>query len=1085
MLFRCGIAFLFLTCAAVAQVEQATITGTVRDQTGAIVPAVRVTARNVETGVETAGRTNAEGYYRIPYLRIGNYDVIAEADGFKRARVAGINLTVGLIATVDLKLELGAVQNEVTVAATSVQLEEQSSALGSVVSSGQMTELPLLGRNAYSLVALAPGVIPKGGDASGVRPIISGGRSNTSGVLLDGAESRNTTTYDIAYSPPLEAVQEFRLFTNNFSAEYGRSGGGVLTAATRSGTNELHGSLYEFFRNDKLNANSWASNRVGLDRNQIRRNEYGVAVGGPVYLPKVYDGRNRTFFFVNWEAVPQRSPANLRSTVPTEAERAGDFSQTLTNNGTLIRIFDPTTTRSDPARAGRYIRDVFPGNRIPMSRIDPIARKVLSYYPDPNRATPTENFVMSRALRNDTSKLFTRFDQAVGTKHRMFVSFGHQNNDKFTPPVTLAFPGEGTNGENAGQQTGSLMGSVSDTVVFLPELIGQFRSTIVRNTNVTDIRSLGFDITSLGFSDALKSRVQTPMFPLFSITDLTAIGPDRASYMNVAQWNSGAQGHFTWVRGAHSLKWGTEYTFFAFNVVRPQYSAGYFAFGRTFTQGPDPTTASSTAGNGLATFLLGAPTGGQISDDPSLAASQRNYSWYVQDDWKVLPNLTLNLGIRWDYQTPWTDRYNQLAFFDPDYPDPLTGQKGLLRFVGQDGVSRYQSDPDKNNFAPRVGLAWRFAPKTVLRAGYGLFYYPGSGGIGGGTGDLGSGFLAQTPVYLGPPVAAPNTPPLGASLASPFQAGFYSKPSDLVGSGASSQFRHWITPYNQQWNFNLQRMLPGGMLLEAAYMGSRGQRIWINRSMSAVSTQYLTLGPALDELVPNPYYGTITTGALSAAKVRRSQQLQPFNHYTSVSRIRDAIGDSVYHGMTLRLDKQLERGLRFQVAYTVSKMIDDVPERFGGRSSFIDPNNLRLSRSLSEWDRPQHLVMNFIYQLPFGAGRQWLQSGLASHVIGGWQLSGITTFSKGMPVVITAPGNTRLPGVGATAVRSKSGVLDTNQTLDTWFDTTAFQPAPTYSLGNDSRTEPDLRGPGTKTFDLSVSRIHKIRERVNLQFRAE
>jgi len=1076
-----------VTTSAVAQVEQATVVGTVTDASGAVIPGAKVTVKNVATGVTIESQTNALGIYRVPYLHPGKYEVAVESPGFKKARVSDITLTVGLTATVDVTLEVGAVDTEVTVAATAVQLEAQTATLGNVVSSSQILQLPLLGRNPYSLVALAPGVVPKGSNASGVRPLINGGRSNTSEVLLDGAESRNTTTMDIAYTPPLEAVQEFKVLTNNFSSEFGRSGGGVLTAATRSGTNELHGSLYWFIRNDKLNANSWKNNRVGLSKSPYRRNEYGFSVGGPVFLPKVYDGRNKTFFFVNWEQVPQRSPDDIVGTVPTELERAGDFSQT-TSKGKLIRMFDPQTTRPDPAHPGKYIRDQFPSNMIPASRFDPIAAKVIGFYPIPNRTTETENFVKNGTRKNDVSKLFLRFDHQLGMKHRLFLSYGWQNNDRLTRGsiINIAYPEEGTNGQKAKQKVEQRMATLSDTVTFSPQLVGEFRATLVRNLNTTHPRSLGYDFTELGFPESLKAHAKVLMFPRFEPSDVDSLGTRRAGFFRMANWNTGAQGHFTWIRDTHSLKWGAEYLFLANNVTRPESGAGRYQFGRSFTQGPDPTKSSSTSGYGVATLLLGLPTGGRISDDPSLAASQRFYTWYIQDDWRVLPKLTLNLGVRWEYQTPWIDRFDHLAFFNPDATDPLTGQKGLLQFVAQDIDSRYQSDPDKNNFAPRVGLAWEVAPKTVIRAGYGMFFYPGSGGIGGGISDLGSGWLVNTYVYLGQPPAAPNTPPPGASLAEPFKAGFFTPPSRMVGSSINSQFRDWVTPYNQQWNFSIQRMMPGDFLVEAAYVGSRGQRIWINRNQSAVSTKYLSLGPALDELVPNPYYGIITTGSLSAAKVRRSQLLKPYNHYSNVNRFRDAVGDSVYHGFTLRVDRQMKNGLRFQAAYTVSKMIDNVQERFGSRSKYIDPNNLRLSRSISEWDRPQVLVLNFVYELPFGPGKKWARSGLSRWVVGGWQISGITTFEKGEPVVIKGPSNTRLPGVSAAAVRLSSGILPkSEQTLDRWFDTSAFAPAPTYSLGNDSRTEPSLRGPGVKKFDLAVMRNIRFKERYNLQIRAE
>jgi len=1061
-----------------AQIEQATVTGIVTDASGAGVPNAAVSITNTRTQVRTDSRTNATGAYRIPFLPAGSYELTAEKQGFERARVSGIQLTVGLTATVGVELKTGSVQQEVTVEARAVQLEQESFALGNTVSSKQIVELPLLGRNPYTLLQLAPGVMPKGGAGAG--PVINGGRSNTSEILLDGAETRNSTTNDIAYTPPLETVAEFKVYTSGFSSEFGRSGGGVLTVATRSGTNEWHGALYEFLRNDKLNANSWTSNRVGLPRNAFRRNEYGAAIGGPVRIPRVYDGRNKSFFFFNFERVPQRSPDNILATVPTVAERGGDFSRTATNTGQIIRVYDPFTTVPDPDRAGQFIRSPFPNNTIPSSRFEPITQNVLKLIPEPNRQSLVQNFVRNNSRQNDTSRWFIRGDHNLGAKQRLFVTLGLQSNAQFTPGISVAFPGEGVNGEQGRIVSDSIYGVLSDTVTFSPNLIAQFRISTTRRVINTEPRSAGFDFTTLGFSQELLNRAKRRVFPRFEITDAINLGPDRASYFTDAEENRDAQAHLTWVRGTHSVKVGGNFTFQTFNIFRPERPSGQYTFARAFTQGPNPAAATATGGYGVATFLLGIPTGGQISDDPSLAASQRFYALYFQDDWKIRRNLTLNLGLRWEYQTPWNDRFNQLGYFDPDFTDPLTRQKGLLRFTGRDGNPRYQSDPDRNNFSPRIGLAWTFMPNTVLRTGYALSYFPGSGGVGAGASDLGSGFLASTAVFLGPPPAAPNTPPVGATLARSFQAGFFNAPFDGVGSSIGTAFREWVTPRNHTWNFNLQRTVAKDLLVEAAYVGSRGQRIWVNRTRTAVSTEHLALGPQLDALVPNPYFGVITSGALSVAQVRRVQLLQPFNHYTGVSRFRDAVGDSVYHALTLRADKQFGHGLSFQASFTSGKQIDNVQERFGGRSSFIDPNNLSLSRAIGEFDRPRFLVLNYIYELPLP------KQGLAGKLIGNWQVSGITTFGAGLPMVVTGPNNTRLTGVSATALRLSDPVLPQDQrTLDRYFNTTSFASAPLYSLGSDSRTQPRLRIPGMNTWDLSFSRAQRIRERVNVQFRCE
>ena len=1076
---------------ALAQVEQATITGTVIDQSGAVIPGVRVLVINVQTGVSKETFTNQEGEYRVPYLPPGQYRVSVELKGFSSVSVPEIDLKVGLTATINISLKPGELSETVTVEARSIQLERSTASLGNVVGSMQLLELPLFGRNPYSLVTLAPGVLPRGN--TGVGPIVNGGRSNTTEILLDGAESRNSTTNDIAYTPPLEVVQEFKIITNSMAAEFGRSGGGVVTAATRSGTNKFHGSFYEFLRNDKLNANSWTTNRTGIPdpktgkvpRSPFKRNEYGFTSGGPVYLPRLYDGHDRTFFFFNWEQTKQRSPEDSIVTVPTELERRGDFSQTFDGSARLIRVFDPDTTRADPARPGFFIRDQFPGNQIPANRLDPIALRILQYYPLPNRTTRTQNLVLPASRKDDTWKLFFRVDHSIGNKHHLFFTHGRADRSRFTDGVNIAFPGEGTNGQNGAIDDHPRTAVLSDTVTFAPNLIGEFRGSFSRHDNITNPRSVGFDYSQLGLPASLKAYGKSLLFPRIDVSDVASLGPDRASFFRDVENAQEVQAHISWMRGVHSLKSGFDFTFMAFNVFRPERPAGSYTFGRTFTQGPDPLTTGSTSGFGVATFLLGAPTAGQITNDPTLAASQKYHAWYLQDDWKMFPSLTLNLGIRWEYQTPWMDRFDQLAFFDPDAIEPLTGQKGVLKFVGRDGNSRFQSNPDKNNFAPRLGLAWEFMTDTVLRAGYGLFYFPGSGGIGAGASDLGSGFLASTGIFLGQPPLAPNTPPPGASLVNPYQAGFLTPPTTGVGGGVTTMFRDWITPYNQQWNLNIQRSLGKSLIAEVAYVGSRGQRIWVNRSQNAVSTAHLSLGPALNDLVPNPYFGK-TSGLGASLNVRRSQLLKPFPHYDGVTRFRDAVGDSVYHGMTIRLDKQWSRGLMFQASYTASKLIDNVQERFGAGTSFIDPNNLSLSRSISEDDRPQLLMVNYIYLLPFGQGQKWLQNGWASRLLGNWELTGIAALAKGRPLAISGPSNTQLPGVSAYAQRLKSPLLPSDErTLDRWFDTSAFAPAAVFTMGTDSRTQPDLRGPGINTLDLGLFRNQRINERVNLQFRAE
>ena len=1067
----------FVAAPAVAQVEQAAITGRVFDEAGGVVPGATVTVVDKATGLVRQTVTTAAGQYAVPYLPVGTYEVAAALSGFSGARVTDIVLRVGLTATIDLVLKPGPIQAEVTVSARAVQLELQSQSVGTVITGRQMTELPLVGRNPYSLVTLAPGVVDRGNAGTG--PLINGARSNSTAVLLDGAEQRNSTTNDLNYSPPLESVEEFKVVTNGLSAEFGRTGGGVITSATRSGTNALHGSAYGYIRNDRFNANSWTNNRNGVARGKEDIKQAGFTVGGPIE-------RNRTFFFLNLERSKSLSPDNLIRSVPTVLQRAGDFSQTRTSSGQLIVIYDPLTTRPNPA--GGFIRDPFPGNLIPADRIDPIAKKILEYYPPPTNGNPTQNFVQERSRMSTVVPLVTRIDHNAG-RHRIFGSFRQSNSEDSSPTVNVAFPDPGTNGEAGTRANDRLSAVLSDTIVFRSNVVAEVRWGYTRNRFTTSPATLGLDFATLGIGTAdpaLKAHSATAMFPRVDVGGgIDPLGMNRAGLIDDLEGTHEAQGHLTWVRAAHTVKTGAQFARMTFNVFRPEYPSGQYVFSSAFTQGPNPAVASTTAGFGFATFLLGAPTGGQITGDPKFHASQGYVAPYVQDDWRLTNNLTLNLGVRYEYQTPWIERDNQLTYFDVDAADSLTGRKGVIRLVGSNGASRYQTDPDRDNVAPRLGLAWRLGQANVVRGGYGIVYYPGSGGIGSAPSDLGSGgYLTSTTVNLvgsGTPPAAPNTPPVGASLRSPFNSGYFEPPATGVGGSVTTAFRDLQTPFAHMWNVGIQRELPGQTIGEITYVGTRHKNIWVNLSRNAIPSAALAQGSALDALVPNPFFGIIRTGdsLLTAASTRASQLLKPYPQYVGVARFRDSVGESWYRGLTIRVERRASKGLAYQIAYTLSREEDTVPERFGSRGSvIIDPNDLSKSRAVAEDDRTHIVTSYFIWELPFGPGQRWAGSGWPSHVIGGWRLAGIGTVASGRPLVLAGvtANNGVSTGLGAYANVIGSPVLSSGeQTLDRWFNTTSFaQPTP-FTFGTGSRTYPDVRGPKVRRLDLLVSRLQKLR----------
>jgi hypothetical protein len=1070
-----------------AQQEQGTIKGIVRDVSGAIIQNAAITCTNIATGVVSKTVSDTDGYFTIPYLSPGDYDVTAASEGFARSMLTGIHLTVNLTASIQLTLKPGSVTQQVSVQANAIQLETETSELGGTVGREQIIELPQLGRNPYNLLALEPGVLPVYFNA-GIQAEVNGGEANTSNILLDGATQVNSSSGDPAFTPPLESVGQMKLITNNYSAEYGMSGGGVVTAASEAGTNNFHGSAYEYLRNTDFNANGWYPNFVGQQRSAYHENNYGFSIGGPVSVPKVYNGRDKTFFFMNLEWDPQRTPDLITASVPTAGMRTGDFSGLVDESGNPITIYDPNTTTPVPGSTNTFTRSPFPNNIIPAGRIsNPIVQNILKYYPMPN-TTGIEgiynNFVLTPTRTTSQDTLLVRVDQNFGIKNKAFVTVGRHAMLASTPAVNIAFPQTGTNGDPGGATNTAWTGTISDTWTIKPNLLVEFRGNFVHSFFGTILPSQGFDIGSLGFPTSFTSQTESAVFPQIGISDDSPLGIQNSAVDKDAEGSNQGQAHMTWAVGAHTVKAGFEDRFVYFNQFRPLNPAGYFTFARDYTQGPDPSIASADTGWGLATFLLGAPDGGYVTRDASATASQKDVDAYVNDDYKVIPALTLNLGLRYDVLTGFTDRYNKLTWFNPNQPDPVLGLPGTVEFANLDGNPRSETDTNWTNFAPRLGFALQLGQKSAVRGGYGLFYVTNSDANVSGT-----GYEVQTNVYTGPPVAAPNTPPVGASLSSPFSDGYLPYPapaSTLVGQSIGTPLRPGTLPTHQDWNLSVQRSLSSGTVVTVAYVGSRGEHLWWNQDQDAAPLSALSLGSKLTQQVPNPYAGKLQ-GALGAPTVAYSQLLRPYPQYEDESWYHAPVGDSYYDGMTVQLQHRDSHGLYLQASYTLSKAINDVPERYAGRGgTIIDPTNLGLSRAVAEYDRPQWGVVNYIYQLPFGRGHRFLRQGLASALVGNWQVAGITTYGAGLPVVITAPSNTNLPGINAVADRVSDPHLHNGlQNPQRWFDTAAYAvPAP-YTIGNGNRNEPNLRGPAYGNWDMSLDRKQVFKEGIVFELRFE
>ena len=961
----------------------------------------------------------------------------------------------------------------------------------------------MLGRNSNALMTLVPGV--RATRATTASPVleshyqffsINGSRPNQSQFMLDGGNNTNLTFNGPEYSPQVEEVQEFRIQTSNFSAEYANSGGGVINVASKGGTNQFHGSLFEYFRNDVLSANDFFSNRSGKARPMLRYNQFGGTAGGPII-------KNRTFFFFAYEGLREEVPTVVTTSVPTPLQRIGNFSQTYASNGQLVRIYDPTTTRPDPANPGGYIRTAFPGNIIPTSRLDPVALKMQSYYPganspgDPN--TQLNNYFFSGPSTRYTDDFSGRVDHQLSTNTMLMARFSRANLSNWTNPATfgssdVASPGYVTKPQHHPYAMGKL------TKTFSPTLFGEFVFSWARWYYESFGLSNGFDPTALGFPSYLASNSLALGFPSVSPGEMSGLG----TYYNEHDVSDRYEGkvNISKVVGKHTIKFGGMYGFGAYSTRVFDNSTGAYTFTTAFTQGPNPLVSNPTAGFGYSSFLLGAMASGtQNVTDINGSYHQPYYGAYIQDDYKLTQRLTVNLGLRWEFESPRIESQNRVSNFDytstATLPNGVSVRGGLL-FPGTNKVSRYNWNPNWKNFAPRFGFGYALNDATVIRGGYGIFYSNSWGNGRNNNAMPQLGFVCSTPS----PASLDNGLTPFATLSNPFPSGLCNATGNSAGLLTNLGQTLYVLdrnapqPYVQTWNFDVQRRLPGDALIEAAYSGSHGVHLMGILEWDQLNPSYLPLGAQLNSSVNNPFYGVITQGSLAARTITLGQSLLPYPQFLGVSDRNANYGSSSYNALLVRAERRLAKGFSLLAAYTFSKEIDDmVPsvngfpgESFAG-GGLQNYYNLRGERALASWDTPQTLVISYVYELPFGAGKPFLShGGVLDKLIGGWQLNGNTTFQSGPPLQITG-GNSSGSLAGTQRPNwngqnpSLSGAV-TGRLLQ-YFTTSDFSFNAPFTFGNTPRLMPDLRGPGTDNFDVSLFKNTRIAEKYQLQFRAE
>jgi len=1114
---------LFAAAALWAQTPTGVIQGIVTDPSGVAVPGAKVVVTNVNTNEAKELQTDDSGRYVQLYLQPATYAVSVEKSGFRTVRQENVKLDVGQNRTISFTLEVGALTQEVRVDAAPPPVDLNISTVGQVVENKRILDLPLNGRSAFSLAGLAPGVNPTGGGAT---PHISGSQTSTSEVQIDGT---TTVTAGViggmnrrVYEPQVDAVEEFNVQVNGLAAEFGRFAGGVINAVTKSGTNAIHGSAYDFLRNAKLDANNFFANRAGRPKGAFKRNQWGGTVGGPIVIPKVYDGRDKTFFFFGFEGTNARSQSLFTGTVPIDEWRQGDFSNLRTAAGAPIVVYDPLTGRVDPNNSSRFIREPFAGNRVPQNRLDPVAVNAVKYFPAPNAApvnpyTQANNYVVAGATPSDSYRTDTRVDHNWTQKWRMFarVSVAWAKSTPLDSYNNAATPTDGS-GPNESRARSATLDHV---FTFSPTLIGNLRYGLGRAVSDRKPFGEGFDVTTLGFPkyvDDIAAR-NVRIFPKMDFAGAASPLGQNFTTAFEASLTHNVNGMLTKVFSRHTLKVGAEYRKFYVNYYQFCCSASNYSFNSAWTQ-QEISTPSGTAGSPLASFLLGLPAGGSASHTATVTVSSSYWAGHIQDDWRVTSKLTLNLGLRYEVEVPRTDRFNNLAYFNLYEPSPIAGSvpasacrfcgnlRGVMHFV--DEKNRRQLATNWSNLGPRIGFAYALDAKTSVRGGYGILYPPspataggasiGVTGFSGGTSFISTlDSMRTVKTYMRNPFPDGFNLPLGRAGGALTNLGLGAGDAVFDGNGS---------PYVQQWNLTVQRALPGNFVTEIGYLGSHGVGLIDGDSggdagdpLSQLPASDMALGSQLLSVVPNPFFGIVTnpTAALSARNVEARQLLRPYPHYSDIAIHRRPQAQSIYHAMTLRVERRFSQGFSFLLAYTAGKSIDDgsaVAWWEGPTSrSFLDHYNRKLERSVSTWDVAQRAVISYVYELPFGKGKRFLNSmprGM-NMAVSGWQVNGITTLQSGTPVLIGVSQNntfiyTRSQRANNTGSARLSGGT-TDERLLRWFDTSVFSQPASFTFGQTSRSLPDVRNPGNRLTDLSIFKNTYFgpENRFNLQYRLE
>lgn len=1101
-----------------AQATSGTAVGTITDATNAAVVGAQVTLTNNGTGDMRTANTNSTGGYQFVNVSPGNYKLEVQAPGFKRFTQTSVTVQVGSSTRVDVALQVGAVDQSVEVTTQAALLETQQATVGQVVEGRSVTEMPLNGRNVLNLVALAPGVVPlqnvqSSDAATGMRGtfaggnyMISGGIPNAGVQFVDGGTINTGYINALAFVPSQDAIQEFKVEANNISPEYGGTENGVVAMVTKSGTNQFHGSAFEYLRNTVLNANTFFGNRAKLARPPFIQNQFGATAGGPIK-------QNKLFFFGSWEAVREAIGATTTYTVPTVALRnaltTGDFSSITTqlkDPGT----FDPTYANFTAAPAGT----IFTGNQIPVNRIDPTSKAMLDWWALPNLPGTSNNYTANLVTHPQIDQYLGRIDWNVSSKQRFFGRYLYQKVGANGAPPYGYMKNVRNNNASAHQAV------FGDDYTFNATTVLNVRLAFLRWVSLQIPACAPCDIAFTGWPAATIAAMNHPStgIPLVNVLGYSANG-GASQTIPIADENWAISGTMTKILGRHTLKFGGEWRRQPNNYGQTQ-NGSVEAF--TFN-----SPANGFTGNSWANYALGIPSS-SIELTADFPATLQYYAGaFINDNFQLNNKLSINLGGRWEYPGFWTERHDRQTVFLPDATNPLSGLPGLPAVIKGDVAlvatpaypGRTNQNPHWNLFSPRVGIAYSLTPANVIRAGFGIVIAP-------------IAILEQnaqpynSPINTARTIIPTSTSPVNA-FRNPFPNGIllpvgrsatYNRDA-ILGQTVDAALPHQPATYTEQWNVSFQHDFGHQIVAEVAYVGLKGLHLQPpgggnnhGLGLDQLDSKYLVCGSdssqpqcgghKLNDQVTNPFFGLVpATSSIGGPKTSYGQLLRPYPQYVNIYNPAAASFYTFYTGLQAKVQKRLGQGGNLLVSYThanVNGNADGTTLFTGTQTGYMqDFVNVKNEVSQLTFNIPQILVASYVVDLPFGKGRRFLstQSRFVDKVVGGWGMNGITSYRAGYPLVVTSQTTNILENlwIGGVIRPNYTAGCDKKSTpgstaydkVSQWFNTSCFTQPDNYSLGNQPRVDPVIRGQGVANWDFSLFKGTSIGDHINVQFRAE